>query len=111
MVSSNVAVYTKKQLAGAALFTGYYVRNIIGPQTFKSSEAPRYHSAHIVMLAGYCVKLAMTVIFYIYAYPVNKRRDRKIARGQGLSEEEKESIELGVHDVTKIDNKGFRYII
>lgn len=55
------------------------------------------------MLAGYCVRLAMTVILYIYMYSVNKKRDREIARGQGLSEEEKEAIELGMHDVTKID--------
>lgn len=39
MVSSNVAGYTKKQLTGAVLFTGYCVGNIIGPQTFISSEA------------------------------------------------------------------------
>jgi len=47
MVSSNVAGYTKKQLTGAILFTGYCVGNIIGPQTFKSSEAPHYHSAYL----------------------------------------------------------------
>ena len=48
------------------------------------------------MLAGYCVKLAMTVILYTYMYSVNKMRDREVARGQGLSEEkEKEAIELG----------------
>lgn len=39
MVSSNVAGYTKKQLTGALLFTGYCVGNIIGPQTFIDSEA------------------------------------------------------------------------
>lgn len=38
MVSSNVAGYTKKQLTGAVLFTGYCVGNIIGPQTFIDSE-------------------------------------------------------------------------
>jgi hypothetical protein len=38
MVSSNVAGYTKKQLTGAVLFTGYCVGNIIGPQTFIASE-------------------------------------------------------------------------
>ena len=38
MVSSNVAGYTKKQLIGAVLFTGYCVGNIIGPQTFIDSE-------------------------------------------------------------------------
>ena len=47
MVSSNVAGYTKKQLTGAVLFTGYCVGNIIGPQTFKSSEKPGYKSAYI----------------------------------------------------------------
>jgi hypothetical protein len=39
MVSSNVAGYTKKQLTGAILFTGYCVGNIIGPQTFIDKEA------------------------------------------------------------------------
>lgn len=47
IVSSNIAGYTKKQVTGALLFTGYCVGNIIGPQTFKSSEAPGYHSAYI----------------------------------------------------------------
>jgi MFS family permease len=47
MVSSNVAGYTKKQLTGAFMFVGYCVGNIIGPQTFKNSEAPLYHSAYI----------------------------------------------------------------
>lgn len=42
MVSSNVAGYTKKQLTGAVLFTGYCVGNIIGPQTFISSEARKF---------------------------------------------------------------------
>lgn len=44
MVSSNVAGYTKKQLTGAILFTGYCVGNIIGPQTFISSEARKLSS-------------------------------------------------------------------
>jgi MFS family permease len=47
IVSSNVAGYTKKQLTGAMLFTGYCVGNIIGPQTFKDSEKPGYKSAYI----------------------------------------------------------------
>jgi hypothetical protein len=47
IVSSNIAGYTKKQVTGALLFTGYCVGNIIGPQTFKQSEAPGYHSAYI----------------------------------------------------------------
>jgi hypothetical protein len=51
IVSSNIAGYTKKQVTGALLFTGYCVGNIIGPQTFKSSEAPGYKSAYIAYVA------------------------------------------------------------
>lgn len=112
MVSSNVAGYTKKQLTGAILFTGYCVGNIIGPQTFKTSEAPYYHSAYIAMLVGYSVKLLMVVTLYIYMYTVNKKRDRAMAaEGTVSDEEERAAIERGMHDVTELDNKGFRYAL
>jgi len=38
----------------------------------------------------------------------NKKRDREQALTPA---DEKEAIELGMHDVTEIDNKGFRYIL
>ncbi|CAI6334600.1 unnamed protein product [Periconia digitata] len=108
IVSSNVAGYTKKQLTGAILFTGYCVGNIIGPQTFKSSEKPGYKSAYIAMLIGYCVKLAAVLVLYAYMWSVNKKRDREQAM---TSEEEQAAIEAGMLDATEIDNKGFRYIL
>ncbi|KAK3698145.1 hypothetical protein LTR37_017103 [Vermiconidia calcicola] len=130
MVSSNIAGYTKKQLTGALLFTGYCIGNIIGPQTFRDTEAPYYHSAYIAyalplpvlrtriadrecsMLVGYSVKLLMAVILYVYMYSVNKKRDREAAaEGLGSDEEEKAAIERGMHDMTELDNKGFRYCL
>ncbi|KAI1444938.1 MFS general substrate transporter [Annulohypoxylon stygium] len=113
MVSSNVAGYTKKQLTGAFLFVGYCVGNIIGPQTFKDSEAPFYTSAYIAILVGYCVKTTMVAVLYLYMWSENRKRDREAAvQGSGLSEEqEKEAIEQGMQDVTELDNKGFRYVL
>ncbi|KAF1973297.1 MFS general substrate transporter [Bimuria novae-zelandiae CBS 107.79] len=112
IVSSNVAGYTKKQLTGAALFTGYCVGNIIGPQTFKDSEKPGYRSAYIAMLIGYCIKLLMVLVLYAYMWSVNKQRDCESASGIHLTdEEEKAAVEAGMLDVTEIDNKGFRYIL
>ncbi|KAL1600220.1 hypothetical protein SLS59_005844 [Nothophoma quercina] len=106
IVSSNIAGYTKKQLTGAALFTGYCVGNIIGPQTFKSSEAPGYKSAYIA------VKLVAVLVLFAYMWSVNKKRDRESASGIQLTQEGmKAAIEAGMHDVTEIDNKGFRYIL
>lgn len=39
VVSSNIAGFTKKQLTGAVVFTGFCIGNIIGPQTFITKEA------------------------------------------------------------------------
>ncbi|CAJ2504566.1 Uu.00g119600.m01.CDS01 [Anthostomella pinea] len=75
MISSNIAGSTKKSLTAAILFTGYCVGNIIGPQTFRESEAPYYHSAYIAMLVGYTVKLVMIIVLYVYMWRVNKARD------------------------------------
>ncbi|KAJ5214834.1 major facilitator superfamily domain-containing protein [Penicillium chermesinum] len=107
-LSSNIAGYTKKQVTSALLFTGYCVGNIIGPQTFKSSEAPGYHSAYIAMLVGYVVKLLCIVSLYLYMYLENKRRDKQ-ALEEGVSEED--AVENGMLDQTEIENKGFRYVL
>ncbi|KAH0007844.1 MFS general substrate transporter, partial [Aureobasidium melanogenum] len=95
MVSSNVAGYTKKQCTG--------------PQTFRDSEKPGYHSAYIAMLVGYVVKLGMVVVLYIYMYTANKKRDREA--GNMSVEEERLAIEQGMQDQTELDNKGFRYTL
>ena len=112
IVSSNVAGSTKKQLTGAILFTGYCLGNIAGPQTFRDSEAPYYHSAYIAMLVGYAVKLAMVVVLYVYMFMANKKRDREAAAaGSAGEDDEKAAIERGMHDMTELDNQGFRYVL
>ncbi len=55
------------------------------------------------MLTGYVVKLAMVVILYIYMYRENRRRD---AEGES---DAYGAVEAGMHDMTELDNKGFRY--
>ncbi|KAJ5150888.1 MFS general substrate transporter [Penicillium canariense] len=108
IVSSNIAGYTKKQVTGALLFTGYCVGNIIGPQTFRDSEAPGYHSAYVAMLVGYTVKLTAIFALYLYMYFENKRRDRAALGGQ---QPEDDGVENGMLDQTEIDNKAFRYVL
>ena len=74
------------------------------------------------MLAGYILKLLATIGIYLYMYRENKRRDRaavELAAGGLLSStilgtmsaEEREAIEKGMHDVTELDNPGFRYCL
>jgi hypothetical protein len=80
-----------------------------GPQTFRDSEKPGYHSAYIAMLVGYTVKLGMVIVLYIYMFTANKKRDREA--GNMTVEEERLAIEQGMQDQTELDNKGFRYTL
>jgi hypothetical protein len=55
------------------------------------------------MLIGYTVKLLTVVVLYIHMYLDNKRRDAEGAA------DEKAAVEAGMHDLTELDNRGFRY--
>lgn len=44
VVGSNIAGFTKKQFTTSWTFFLYCVINIVTPQTFLGSEAPRYHT-------------------------------------------------------------------
>ena len=71
-----------------------------------------YHSAYVAMLVGYSIKLIAVVVLYIYMWKENKARDaEQAARGALSDEEERAAVESGMHDMTEIDNKGFRYIL
>jgi phosphatidylserine synthase len=42
LFASNTAGFTKKSTTAAVIFVGYCVGNLVGPQFFKSNEAPNY---------------------------------------------------------------------
>ncbi|ERS98986.1 hypothetical protein HMPREF1624_04181 [Sporothrix schenckii ATCC 58251] len=112
MVSSNVAGYTKKQLTGAFVFVGYCVGNIIGPQTFRASEAPLYRSAYIAILIGFSFKTIFGLVLYAYMWAANRKRDRAAAGDPRSPEERAQSaVEKGMRDITELDNADFRYAL
>lgn len=68
------------------------------------------------MLIGYVIKLVAITVLYVYMWRDNKRRDREQAiDGEGnLDEKERvrrQGIEGGMHDMTELDNKYFRYVL
>lgn len=63
-------------------------------------------------MIGYIIKLLAIIVLYIYMYLVNKKRDREaVAAGTVDTDLEKDAIESGMHDITELDNKGFRYTL
>lgn len=89
LITSNVAGYSKKLTCSAMSFILWCVGNIVSPQLFKATEAPRYQTGTRGMLVAIVLVEAITILMGVYYYLVNKARDRAAA---ALSEAEKEPI-------------------
>lgn len=74
LVSSNVAGYTKKTTVAALYLVGYCVGNIIGPQTFRPRDAPRYVPAEVVILVCWIVCLLDLAVIYWYCCRENRKK-------------------------------------
>jgi len=89
LLATNVAGTTKRSTASAVVFVCYCVGQISGPQFFKSTQAPSYHSGIVAMLVGFILNLVLNqVLRYVYMME-NKRRDCAL---EGKSEEEIEAL-------------------
>ncbi|KAF2770399.1 putative MFS allantoate transporter [Teratosphaeria nubilosa] len=74
LLSSNVAGYTKKTTVAALYLIGYCVGNIIGPQTFRPKDAPRYVPAEVTILVCWCVCLGIMAFIYFWCRLQNRRK-------------------------------------
>lgn len=102
-VSSNVAGHTKKTTVNAMVLIAYCVGNLVGPQTFLTSEAPNYHTAVICMVAFSSASLVTLVALYFSYKYLNKKRD-------GIDTSEFDHVEnIEFADLTDKENPFFRY--
>nr|QFR37172.1 MFS transporter [Cyberlindnera americana] len=106
IISSNVAGSTKKNVANTMFLVGYCVGNIVGPQTFKTKEAPNYVSAKTAMLVCFCGGLGILIaLHFIYArrnYILDKKRAE-------LGEKYTVPENIAFADLTDFENPEFRY--
>lgn len=75
LLSSNVAGYTKKTTVAAMYLIGYCAGNIIGPQTFKAKDAPRYVPAEITIIATWSLGLAIMAFIHVYCVKQNRKKE------------------------------------
>src|SRR5262249_9444859 len=80
LIASNVAGYTKKTTVAALYLIGYCVGNIIGPQTFRPKDAPRYKPAEITIIV--CWGLCLIDLYFIYWYCKRMNRKKVEARNE-----------------------------
>lgn len=97
MLTSSAAV--------AALYLiGYCVGNIIGPQTFRPKDAPRYVPAEITILVCWGVCLCIMAFIYVYWRVQNKRKAKIRADPSYVKLENQEWL-----DLTDVENPEFIY--
>ncbi|KAF2859504.1 putative MFS allantoate transporter [Piedraia hortae CBS 480.64] len=106
LISSNVAGYTKKTTVAAMYLIGYCVGNIIGPQTFRPKDAPKYVPATITILACWVFCLCIMAFIYIYSRWQNAKKARFRAQPHYVKLENQEYL-----DLTDRENPEFVYVL
>lgn len=86
LVTRNIAGQTKKSIVIAVNFIFWAVGNAIGPQTYRSNQAPRYFVAISITLG--CFVLLEITLFSLRSYYIyqNKKRDKKIESGEVVAD-------------------------
>ncbi|KAL0941808.1 major facilitator superfamily transporter [Colletotrichum truncatum] len=104
--SSNTAGATKKSFMGVSVAVCYAIGNIIGPQLFLSSQAPRYPLGIGAMMFAFALMAVSGVVYSLLCIFENKRRDFNY----GIPEDKVQAgLESEREDKTDWENKGFRY--
>ncbi|KAF2739515.1 membrane transporter [Polyplosphaeria fusca] len=76
LISTNVAGYTKKTTVAAMYLIGYCTGNIIGPQTFRQEDFPRYVPAEVTIIVCWGVCLFDLAFIHFYCKWQNKKKER-----------------------------------
>ncbi|KAH9884704.1 major facilitator superfamily domain-containing protein [Xylariomycetidae sp. FL2044] len=113
LLSTNIAGSTKRSVASGWVFVCYCVGQIAGPQFFKASEKPEYHSGIVAMLCGFILNLVLNEVLRLLYVLENKRRDQALEgkSDDEISELKRESELQGFEDVTDKHNVMFRYVV
>ncbi|KAL4887356.1 major facilitator superfamily domain-containing protein [Aspergillus karnatakaensis] len=106
LISSNVAGYTKKTTVAALYLIGYCVGNIIGPQTFRPEDAPRYVPAEITIIACWGVCICILLSIWWWYKKENKRKARIVAQSDYVRLPNQEWL-----DLTDRENHDFVYAL
>lgn len=101
---ANVGGYTKKNVYFLACYLFYAAGNLIGPQTFKESQAPQYTGGTIAMLVGYICAMVLVVYYWLIATYQNK------SRTDGKPEIQEGEVDDAMADLTDFEVTTFKYI-
>ena len=100
---ANTSGHSKKLTMNAIFFLAYCVGNIIGPQVFRSENAPSYSHGYEGLLGCLAVAIASILAYGLLCRWENSRRDNE---GQS---DVVPSEEAAFSDLTDKEKRAFRY--
>ena len=103
---ANTGGQSKKTVFNALIFMAYCVAQIIGPQCFRTNEAPNYPTGYNAILGFECGAITCICAYGVGCWFENRRRD---AKGVAHSVEELTNEEL-LSDKTDKERPSFRYV-
>lgn len=107
MIACNTVGSTKKSVVNGLQILAYAAGNCIGPQTFRSSEAPVYPTGKKLVAIFYGLSLFTLLLIRLVNIIENRRRDKLEAEGN-LPEEPENSEFL---DLTDFQQLQMRYVL
>ncbi|KAJ5281315.1 Major facilitator superfamily domain general substrate transporter [Penicillium angulare] len=102
---ANTSGHSKKLTMNAIFFLAYCIGNIIGPQVFRTDDAPSYSRGYEGLLACLVVAIASIVAYGLLCRWENHRRDQK----EGPQFDAEPSEAAAFSDLTDHEKQGFRY--
>lgn len=102
-LSSCIAGTSKKIVFNVWLQVFYCVGNVLGPQTYRSEDAPNYVPAKVTLIAMFGVSSLCLIGISLLHFYENRARDKKEEFGQGEPED------VAFKDWTDKEIRSFRY--
>lgn len=106
MISNNTLGYTKKATVSGIQITAYAAGNWIGPQTFRSWDAPDYKVGKTLVAIMYGLAALTLVAIRVVNILENRRRDKRAAEFGDVEVMDSEFL-----DLTDFEQPRFRYIL
>ncbi|KAH0827737.1 putative transporter [Fonsecaea pedrosoi] len=104
---ANTSGHSEKLTMNAVFFISYCVGCILGPQTFRSNDAPTYSRGFEGQMACFVVAIAAISAYGFLCYLENKRRDRQELGTASVSDSN--LTQTSFSDLTDFEKKEFRY--
>ncbi|TVY29160.1 putative transporter [Lachnellula hyalina] len=110
LISNNTLGYTKKATVSGAQIIAYACGNWIGPQTFRSNEAPDYPTGKTLVAIMYGLSALVLLAIRVLNIYENRRRDR-LQTESGTLELTEEDEQNKFLDLTDFEQPHFRYVL